>query len=153
MVDDEKSAANKTRVLRVEYRREDQYLSIEIQPYLSLSLSIFFWLRDATLRKKRNRSHTQTHNLFVRRKIGHTHTNTQQEQHHTTHDTTRTTPQTTTRRTTPSPALDHDRRWRGDGAYHQATLCDWSEWFQQLIMMNSLCPRVLNSTRTYKHVE
>ena len=33
MVDDEKSAANKTRVLRVEYRREDQYLSIEIQPY------------------------------------------------------------------------------------------------------------------------
>jgi len=33
LVDDEKSAANKTRVLRVEYRREDQYLSIEIQPY------------------------------------------------------------------------------------------------------------------------
>ena len=32
LVDDEKSAANKTRVLRVEYRREDQYLSIEIQP-------------------------------------------------------------------------------------------------------------------------
>ena len=31
-VDDEKSAANKTRVLRVEYRREDQYLCIEIQP-------------------------------------------------------------------------------------------------------------------------
>jgi len=33
LVGDEKSAANKTRVLRVEYRREDQYLSIEIQPY------------------------------------------------------------------------------------------------------------------------
>jgi len=33
LVADEKSAANKTRVLRVEYRREDQYLSIEIQPY------------------------------------------------------------------------------------------------------------------------
>jgi len=32
LVDDEKSAANKTRDLRVEYRREDQYLSIEIQP-------------------------------------------------------------------------------------------------------------------------
>jgi len=35
LVDDEKSAANKTRVLRVDYRREDQYLSIEIQPYIS----------------------------------------------------------------------------------------------------------------------
>jgi len=34
LVDGEKSAANKTRVLRVEYRREDQYLSIEIQPYV-----------------------------------------------------------------------------------------------------------------------
>jgi len=33
LVDDEKSVANQTRVLRVEYRREDQYLSIEIQPY------------------------------------------------------------------------------------------------------------------------
>jgi len=33
-VDDQKSAANKTRVLRVEYRWEDQYLNIEIQPYV-----------------------------------------------------------------------------------------------------------------------
>jgi len=36
LVDDEKSAANKTRVLRVKYWREDQYLSIEIQPYIGL---------------------------------------------------------------------------------------------------------------------
>ena len=43
--------------------------------------------------KKRNRSHTQTHNT-----------------NNTTHDTTRTAPQTTTRRTTP-PHFNNDRRW------------------------------------------
>ena len=52
MVDDEKSAANKTRVLRVEYRREDQYLSIEIQPERTIFArvgglyKIFFCLVD-----------------------------------------------------------------------------------------------------------
>ena len=53
--------------------------------------------------RHRNRSHTQTHNK-----------NTMP------HDTTRTTPQTTTRRITPPPALDNDRRWRGDGLTRRA---------------------------------
>jgi len=52
--------------------------------------------------RERNRSHTQTHN-----------------KNNTTHDTTRTTTTTTNDHTKkPPPALNNDRRWRGDGAYH-----------------------------------
>jgi len=52
--------------------------------------------------KKRNRSHTQPHN-----KNNTTHHMTRQEQHHKRpHEEP------------PTPALNNDRRWRGDGAYH-----------------------------------
>jgi len=40
LIDDEKSAANKTRVLRVEYRREDQYFRIEILTYMCVCVCL-----------------------------------------------------------------------------------------------------------------